>query len=93
VVEGVDHRMVDMAVGHRWGCFLWCQSGFATLPPVLLPEQPVVVLLLERVLVSWSSVIDEHGEQEDLRGSGHRSVIPYIHGRMELYCSSLTLPV
>jgi hypothetical protein len=29
-----------------------CQSGFTTLPPVLLQEQPVVVLLLERALVS-----------------------------------------
>jgi hypothetical protein len=70
-----------------------CRSGFAILPLVLLPEQPVVVLLLERALVSWSSAIDEHGEQEDLRGSGCRSVIPYIHGRMVLYCSSLALLV
>jgi hypothetical protein len=45
---------------------------------------------LERALVSWSSAIDEH---EDLRSSGHRSIIPYIHGRMELYCPSLALPV
>jgi hypothetical protein len=49
-----------------------------------------VVLLLERALVSWSSAIDEH---EDLCGSGHRSVIPYIHGRIGLYCPSLALPV
>jgi hypothetical protein len=48
-----------------------------------------VVLLLKRDLVSWSLAIDEYGGHEDLRGSGHRSVIPYIHGRMELYCSSL----
>jgi hypothetical protein len=27
------------------------------------------------------------------RGSGRRSVTPYVHGRMELYCSSLALPV
>jgi hypothetical protein len=52
-----------------------------------------MVLLLERVLVSRSSAIDEHGEQEDLRGSGHRNVIPYVHGRMVLYSSSLALPV
>jgi hypothetical protein len=25
--------------------------------------------------------MDEHGEQQDLRGSGRRSVIPYVHGR------------
>jgi hypothetical protein len=49
-----------------------------------------VVLLLERALVSWSSAIDEHG---DLCGSGRRSVIPYVHGRMELYCSSLAFLV
>jgi hypothetical protein len=66
-----------------------CRSGFATLPSVLLPEQPVVVLLLERDLVSWSSAIDEHGGQEDLRGLGRRSIIPYVHGIMELYYSSL----
>jgi hypothetical protein len=52
-----------------------------------------VVLLLEMALVSWSLVIDEHGEHEDLRGSGHRSVIPYVHGRMGLYSLSPVLPV
>jgi hypothetical protein len=52
-----------------------------------------VVLLLERDLVSWSLAMDEHGEHEDLCGSGHRSIIPYVHGRMKLYCSSLALPV
>jgi hypothetical protein len=41
-----------------------------TLPPVLLPEQPAVILLLGMVLVSWSLAIDEHGGHEDLRGSG-----------------------
>jgi hypothetical protein len=49
-----------------------------------------VVLLLERASVSWSLAMDEH---KDLRSSGRQSVIPYVHGRMELYCSSLTLPV
>jgi hypothetical protein len=48
-----------------------------------------VVLLLERVVVSWSLAIDERGGHEDLRGSGHRNVIPYVHRRTELYCSSL----
>jgi hypothetical protein len=69
------------------------RSGFTTLPPMLLHEQPTVVLLLERAFVSWSLAMDEHGEHEDFCGSGHRSIIPYAHGRMELYCSSLTLPV
>jgi hypothetical protein len=45
------------------------------------------------LLVSWSLVMDEHGEYEDLRGSGWQSVIPYVHGRMELYCSILALPM
>jgi hypothetical protein len=63
-----------------------------TLLPVLLQEQPAVVLLLEKVLVSWSSAIDERSEHEDLRVSGRRSVIPYVHERIELYCSSLALP-
>jgi hypothetical protein len=66
-----------------------CWSGFATLPPVLLPEQPIVVLLWGRSLASWSLAMDEHGGHEDLRGLSHRSVIPYVHGRTELYCSSL----
>jgi hypothetical protein len=48
-----------------------------------------VVLLLEGVLVSWSLVMDQRGEHEDLCGSGHQSVILYIHGRTELYCSIL----
>jgi hypothetical protein len=48
-----------------------------------------VVLLLERALVYWSLAIDEHSGHEDLRGFDHRSVIPYVHGRTGLYCSSL----
>jgi hypothetical protein len=48
-----------------------------------------MVLLLERDLVYWSLAMDERGGYEDLCGSGHRSIIPYVHGRTELYCSSL----
>jgi hypothetical protein len=48
-----------------------------------------VVLLLNRALVSWSLAIDERSGYEDLRGSGCRSVIPYVHERTVLYCSSL----
>jgi hypothetical protein len=70
-----------------------CLSGFMTLPPVLLQEQPVVVLLLERALVSWSLAIDECGGHQDLRGSGHRSVTPYVHRRIELYCPRMVMPV
>jgi hypothetical protein len=63
---------------------------------VLLQEQSDVVLLLERDLVSWSLAMDECGGHKDLRGPDHRSVIPYIHWRTELYYSSLpclSLPI
>jgi hypothetical protein len=69
------------------------RNGFMTFSSVLLQEQFDVVLLLERALVSWSSAIDERDEHQDLCGSDCQSVIPYIHGRMELYSSSLALPV
>jgi hypothetical protein len=65
------------------------RTGFTTLPPVLLQEQSAVLLLLERVLVSWSVGIDEHDRHEDLRSSGRRSIISYVHEITELYCSSL----
>jgi hypothetical protein len=73
-----------------------CQSGFMTLPLVLLQEQSAMVLLLERALISWSLAMDERGGHEDLRGLGRRSVIAYVNGRTELYCSSLpclSLPI
>jgi hypothetical protein len=57
-----------------------CRSGFTTLPPVPLQEQPAVVLLLEGALVSWLLAMRKYGGHEDLRGSGRRSVIPYVHG-------------
>jgi hypothetical protein len=65
-----------------------CWSVFTTHPPAPLQEQPAVVLFLERALVSWSLAMDEHGKHEYLRESGRQSVIP---GRIELYCSSMTL--
>jgi hypothetical protein len=70
-----------------------CQSGFMTLLLALLQEQPVVVLYLERALVSWLLARDGHGEHSGLRGSGHQSVTPYVHERRELYCSSLAPPM
>jgi hypothetical protein len=60
-----------------------------TLPPVLLQEQPVVILLWGMALASWSLAMDERGGHQDLRGSGRRRVIPYVHRRTELYCTSL----
>jgi hypothetical protein len=40
----------------------------------------------------WSLAVDERGVHKDLRDSGRQSVIPYVHGRTELYCSSLYEP-
>jgi hypothetical protein len=60
------------------------------LPPMLLQEQPAVVLLLEGALISWSLAIDKCGGHEDLYGSDRQSVIPYVHVRTGLYCSSLS---
>jgi hypothetical protein len=48
-----------------------------------------VVLLLKGALVSCPPALDEHDGHEDLCGLGRRSVIPYVHRRTELYCSSL----
>jgi hypothetical protein len=50
-----------------------------------------VVLLLKEVLVSWSLDMDECDGHEDLYGSGRLSVIPYVHGRTELYCAQACL--
>jgi hypothetical protein len=54
-------------------------------------EQLVVVLLLEEALISWSLAMDEHGGHEDLSDSDRLSVIPYVHGRTELYCAQACL--
>jgi hypothetical protein len=68
------------------------RSDFMTFLSVLLHEQPTVVLLWGRHLASWSLALDIHNGHEDLRGSSRRSVIPYVHGRTELYYSSLYEP-
>jgi hypothetical protein len=68
-----------------------CRCSFVTLPPMPLQEQPVVILLLQGALVTWSLATDECGGHGDLCGSGHLSVIPYIHGRTELYCGQVCL--
>jgi hypothetical protein len=37
--------------------------------------------------------MEEHGGDENLCGSDHRRVIPYVHGRIDvLYCCELNLP-
>jgi hypothetical protein len=48
-----------------------------------------MVLLWRRALASWSLAMDESGGHQDLHGSGRWSVIPYVHRRTELYCTSL----
>jgi hypothetical protein len=47
--------------------------------------------LLKRVLVSWLLSIDEHGGHKDLCDLGCQSIIPYVHGRTELYFTSLPI--
>jgi hypothetical protein len=39
--------------------------------------------------MSLGFTIDEHGEHQDLHGSGRRSVIPYVHGRMRVVLLSV----
>jgi hypothetical protein len=57
-----------------------------------LLEQTVVVLLLERALVSWLLAMDEYGGHEDLCGSGRRRVIPYIYRRTVVVLPKPALP-
>jgi hypothetical protein len=40
-------------------------------------------------VVSWSLAMDERGGHEDLSDLDRQSVIPYVHRRTKLYCSSL----
>jgi hypothetical protein len=54
-------------------------------------EQPAVVLLRGRPLASWLLDLGERGGHGDLRDSEHLSVIPYVHGRTELYCAQACL--
>jgi hypothetical protein len=50
-----------------------------------------VVLLLEGLRSHEVLAMREYSGHENLRGSGRRSVIPYVHRRMELYCCVLML--
>jgi hypothetical protein len=54
-------------------------------------EQPTVVLLRGRPLAFWLLALGERGGHDDLRGSDRLSVIPYVHGRTELYCAQACL--
>jgi hypothetical protein len=50
-----------------------------------------MVLLWGRPLDSWLLALGEHGGHDDLHGLGFLSVIPYVHGRTELYCAQTCL--
>jgi hypothetical protein len=50
-----------------------------------------VVLLLEGLRSHEELAIRGYGGHEDLRGLGRWSIIPYVHGRMKLYCRVLVL--
>jgi hypothetical protein len=54
-------------------------------------EQPAVVLLRGRPLASWLLALGSHSGHSDLCGSGRLSIIPYVHGRTELYCAQACL--
>jgi hypothetical protein len=58
--------MMLSVLGYVSPCLLpsWCskcQSGFMTLPPEPLQEQPAVVLLWGRPLASWLLALGERG--------------------------------
>jgi hypothetical protein len=50
--------------------------------PLVLLRAPCCGSLLERAYVAQALAMEKHGGHEDLRGSGRRNVIPYIHGRV-----------
>jgi hypothetical protein len=50
-----------------------------------------VVLLWGRLLASWLLALGERGGHGNLCGSVCLSVIPYVHGRTELYCAQAYL--
>jgi hypothetical protein len=64
-----------------------------TVPPTWRAKCRSAFFVGKGFLVSWSLAMDENGEHEDLCSSSRWNVIPYVHGRMELYCSSLALPM
>jgi hypothetical protein len=50
-----------------------------------------VLLLQEMHLASWLLALGERGGHGDLRGSDLQSIIPYVHGKTELYCAQVCL--
>jgi hypothetical protein len=57
---------VEVGLRHFHRCRYWSST--------------VVVLLLEGLRSHEELAIKEHSGHEDLRDSGRRSVIPYVHG-------------
>jgi hypothetical protein len=57
-----------------------CRIGFMTLPPVSLLEQYRCDSFVGGAQIADELAIREYGGHQDLRGSGRRSVIPYVHG-------------
>jgi hypothetical protein len=76
---GVNPRRIHVS---KWFCDT--STGAAQ-------EQPTVVLLWGMPLASWLLALGEREGHEDLRGSDRLSVIPYVHGRTELYCAQACL--
>jgi hypothetical protein len=62
-----------------------CRSGFTTLPPVSLLEQYRCGSFVGGAQIVEELANREYGGHEDLCGSARQSVIPYVHGRKELY--------
>jgi hypothetical protein len=54
-------------------------------------EQSAVVFLRGRPLASLLLALGERSGHDDLRDSGRLSIIPYVHGRTELYCAQACL--
>jgi hypothetical protein len=82
------------------GCFLlqvtvapsaYVEVVFVTFLWESLQESFVMVLLCGMSLASWLLALRECGGYDDLRGSDRLSVIPYVHGRTELYCAQACL--
>jgi hypothetical protein len=57
-----------------------CRSGFKTLPSVPLLEQYRCGSFVGGAQIAVELANREYGGHQDLRGSGRRSVIPYVHG-------------
>jgi hypothetical protein len=50
-----------------------------------------MVFLLEELRSHEVLTMRKYGGHEDLCSSCRRNIIPYVHGRMELYCCVLLL--